>query len=108
MTSNAVASAETLRSSALALPGTIEVPHFHRTAFKVRRIFASLSATDDMANLRLTPEQQQFWCDLLPMAVAPVPNRWGERGWTEVRLSHIGSDDLVMLVRNAWELGGAR
>jgi len=39
-----MATAEDFRRIALSLPGTTQVPHFKRTAFKVRRIYATLAA----------------------------------------------------------------
>ena len=36
-----MATAQDFRCVALALQGTIEAPHFERTAFKVRRIYAT-------------------------------------------------------------------
>lgn len=93
---------------ALSLRGTKEVAHFDRRAFKVRRIFASLAPYGDTANLYLTPPEQERWCDLFPEAFAPVPNKWGARGWTQVRLAQIKSVDLLPALRIAWSnCGGA-
>lgn len=92
----------------LSLPGVTEAPHFDRTAFRVRTIFASLPAEGDTANLRLTPDQQEHWCALLPDALAPVPNKWGAKGWTRLRLSEIGAGDLGLLLRLAWSNCGGR
>jgi len=39
-----MATVQDFRRVALALDGTIEAPHFDRTAFKVRRIYATLAA----------------------------------------------------------------
>jgi hypothetical protein len=39
-----MATAKDLRRIALSLDGTTEAPHFDRTAFKVRRIYATLAA----------------------------------------------------------------
>ena len=42
----------------MALPGTVSAPHFDRTAFKVKRIYATLTADGRSANLKFTPEEQ--------------------------------------------------
>jgi phosphopantothenate synthetase len=40
----AMVTAADVRRAALALAGTLEAPHFDRTAFKVRRIYATMPA----------------------------------------------------------------
>jgi hypothetical protein len=94
------------RRLALALDGTVEVAHFERQAFKVRRIFASLAPDDGTANILLTPHEQEHWCGLLPGAFAPVANKWGVRGWTQVALTQIEANDLGPALRCAWTNGG--
>jgi len=39
-----MATARDLRRIALSLDGTVEAPHFDRTAFKVKTIYATLAA----------------------------------------------------------------
>ena len=56
----AVATADDLRRIALSLAGTTEAPHFDRTAFKVKRIYATLAADGKTANLKLDPDEQEF------------------------------------------------
>jgi hypothetical protein len=94
------------RTLALALDGSLEVLHFERRAFKVRRIFASLAPNEETANLSLTSLEQEHWCGCLPEAFAPVPNKWGARGWTKVTLAQIDADSLSSALRHAWANGG--
>ncbi|WP_293867620.1 MmcQ/YjbR family DNA-binding protein [uncultured Alsobacter sp.] len=94
------------RDLALALPGTTEAPHFDRRAFRVRTTYATLPPDGATANLRLTPDDQAHWCGLLPAALAPVPNKWGQQGWTTVTLAVIAPDDLAAVLRRAWQIGG--
>jgi len=100
--------ADLLREAALSLPGTTEAPHFDRQAFRVKRIYCTLAPSGESANLRLTPEDQEHGCGLLPGALSPVPNRWGARGWTEVKLADIDPADLAIVLRLAWSSGGGR
>ena len=90
------------RRLALALEGTTEAPHFDRAAFKVARIYATLAADGLTANLRFTPDEQEFKCLLAPHAFAPVPNAWGRQGWTTATLAELGSDELRMALETAW------
>ncbi len=87
--------AATLRRLALALPGTTEAPHFDRTAFRARTIFATLPPDGRTANLKLTPEEQEFRCTLAPHAFAPVPGAWGRQGYTTVTLAQVTEDELA-------------
>src|SRR4051794_17658379 len=87
---------------ALALEGTTEAPHFDRTAFKVARIYVTLAADGRTANLRFTPDEQEFKCMMAPEAFAPLPNAWGKQGWTSADLSRIGEAELASALRTAW------
>lgn len=92
-----------LRRLALALPGTIEAPHFDRTAFRVKRIFATLDADGQTANFKFTPDEQDFKCQLAPDVFAPIDNAWGRQGWTTAQLSAATEDEL----RGALEMAHA-
>ncbi|MDZ4087638.1 MAG: MmcQ/YjbR family DNA-binding protein [Tabrizicola sp.] len=96
--------ADTLARLALGLPGTVEVQHFDRRAFKARTIFASLAPDGQTANLRLDRDGQDHWCSLLPDALSPVPNKWGAQGWTVLRLDNLSEADLAILLHLAWSL----
>ncbi|WP_043363937.1 MmcQ/YjbR family DNA-binding protein [Belnapia sp. F-4-1] len=102
-----MASSEDLRRIALSLEGTVEAPHFDRTAFKARRIYATLAADGRTTNLRFTPELQEFKCMMAPQAFAPVPNGWGRRGATTAILAHLTEAELEEALRTAWSLAAA-
>jgi len=91
-----------LRRIALSLAGTVEAPHFDRTAFKVRRIYATLAANGKTANLMLTPDEQALKCLVAPEIYAPVPNAWGKNGATTVTLAKIGEKELRGALEMAW------
>ncbi len=97
-----MASQEDLRRIALSLRGTVEAPHFDRSAFKVARIYATVPEDDGTANLRLSPEEQEFRCLLNPRAFAPVPNAWGRQGWTTLKLDELEPDELMSVLEAAW------
>lgn len=91
-----------LRRLALALEGTAEAPHFDRAAFKVARIYVTLSADGRTANFAFTPDEQAFKCMMAPEAFAPVPNAWGKRGWTTAILDKLGEAELKAALEAAW------
>ena len=87
---------------ALALEGTTEAPHFDRIAFKVARIYATLAPDGLTANLKLTPDEQELKSLRAPEAFEPVPNKWGQQGWTAVRLAALGTAELEIALELAW------
>ncbi len=98
-----LATASDLRRIALSLEGTIEAPHFDRSAFKVRCIYATLAADGNTANLMLTPDEQQLKCLTAPEIFAPVPNAWGRNGATTMTLAKIGRVELRAALETAWK-----
>ncbi|ELR69017.1 hypothetical protein C900_05575 [Fulvivirga imtechensis AK7] len=82
---------ETFRKLALSFPGTMEAPHFDRAAFKVinKRIFATMHEASSMVNIKLSPADQPVYCSFDDAAVYPVPNKWGQQGWTTFELKKI-------------------
>jgi hypothetical protein len=97
-----------LRRLALSLEGTIEAPHFDRTAFRAKRIYVTVAPDGKTANFMFTPEQQEFKCMMAPEAFAPVPNAWGQRGATTATLSRLSLAELEDALRTAWNRAGSK
>ena len=97
-----MATSKDLRRIALSLPGTTETPHFERAAFKVAKIYATLPADGLTANLKLSPDEQELKCLVATDAFAPVPNAWGQHGWTTVTLSALSVAELKSALKLAW------
>jgi hypothetical protein len=93
---------------ALALQGTLAAPHFDRSAFKVARIFVTLSADWRSANFKFTPDEQEFKCLMAPEAFSPIPNAWGKQGWTTAELSKLSAAELKSALETAWVHAGAK
>ena len=100
--------ASDLTEIALALEGTTAAPHFDRIAFKVRRTYATLAADGLSANLKLTPDEQEFKVMMAPEAFAAVPGGWGRQGWTVVTLAAVGREELAAALEMAWRHGAAK
>jgi hypothetical protein len=98
-----MATGRDLRRIALSLDGTTEAPHFDRAAFKVARIYVTLAADGRSANIKFTPEEQEFKCMLAPGAFTPVPNAWGKQGWTTITLAALGGAELRSALETAWQ-----
>ena len=92
------------RRMALSLPDTAEGSHFHVADFRVGgKIFATLAYEKEGCGvLLLTPEQQAGMIADAPQIFLPVPNKWGEKGATLVRLAKVKPDILEGALRTAW------
>jgi hypothetical protein len=97
-----MATGKDLRRMALALPGTIEAPHFDRAAFKAARNYVTLSADERTANFKFTPDEQEFKCMMAPEAFSPIPNKWGAQGWTAAKLARLSPAQLKHALQTAY------
>ena len=97
-----MATAKDFRRVAMSLEGTTEAPHFDRTAFKVKRIYATLAADGKTANFMFAPDEQALKCELAPDAFSVIPNAWGARGATAGKLSALSTTELRNALTTAW------
>lgn len=88
---------------ALAFDRVTRHQHFDRTAFKARVIFATLAADGLSANIKFSPEDQQFKVMLAPDIFSPLDNAWGRQGWTRVELTRIDQGELHAVLGMAYE-----
>ena len=87
---------------AMALEGTVQAPHFDRSAFKVARTYATLAPGGASANLKFDAAEQEFKCLLAPDAFAPVSGGWGRMGWTAAILANLSPEELAAALEMAW------
>jgi YjbR len=97
-----LANYDDFRRLALSLEGVTEAPHFDRLAFRVARTFATLAADRKTANIKFSPDEQEFKCMLAPEAFSPLDNAWGRRGWTLAQVSALSEGDLRAALEAAW------
>lgn len=92
------------RELALSFPGTVEGPHFDRTAFRVinKRIYATLHEASGTANLKLSAQDQSAFCSVDEEAVYPVPNKWALHGWTSFELKQVPRELISAALEAAW------
>jgi hypothetical protein len=96
------------RKLALALPGTGEHPHFDRTAFKVKRIFAALDIKNNLACLLLSEIDQSVFCAFDKTIIYAVPNKWGKKGATYIELKKVRKDMLKDALKQAYRKSMAK
>ena len=97
-----MATGSELQKLALSLEGTIQAPHFDRTAFKVARTYVTLAADRLTANFKFTPDEQELKCLVSPDIFSPLQNACGKQGWTAATLTQMTQDDLKLAPETAW------
>jgi hypothetical protein len=92
---------ETTHEILLSLPNVVEDSHFDKPAYKVNgKILGTFNIENRWVTLRLTPEQQAEFCE--NPAIYPVPNKWGQQGWTHVSLDRIKLSDFKAVLQTAY------
>ena len=91
-----------LRRMALALAGTTEAPHVDRAAFRVKRIYVTLAADGHTANLKFTPDEQEFKTMMAPEVFQAIDNGFGRQGWTTITLAAATEDELQAALEMAY------
>jgi len=85
-----MADIKTFRQLALSFTEAIEVPHFDKPSFRVRKkIFATLDMAGHKAVLKFSETDQSAFCSFDKTIIYPVPGTWGKQGWTIVELQKI-------------------
>ena len=88
---------------ALSLPESAEAPHFDNTSFRInKKIFATLSAKNNTACVKLTDIDQSAFCSFDPTIIYPVPNKWGRQGWTNINLDKVQEEMLLDALTTAY------
>ncbi len=98
--------ADLLRRTALSFPRAVERPHFDWTSFRVDlpkgKIFCTLPPHHEYSNVFLTRDEQQMLCAAEPVIFFPVPNKWGEKGATSIRLAACDLATLRSALTMSW------
>jgi predicted DNA-binding protein (MmcQ/YjbR family) len=81
---------ETVRKLSLAFPGATEEPHFEKPSFRIqKKIFATVDLKNNRACVKLTASDQDIFSLFDKTTIYPVPNKWGQQGWTFVELKTV-------------------
>lgn len=81
---------EAFRKLVFALPEVVELPHFERTSFRVKKkIFSTLSEKEKIVMVRLSLIDQSVFCDMNKEVIYPVPGGWGKQGATYIDLQKV-------------------
>lgn len=94
---------DALRKKALSFPETSEQPHFEKPSFRIgKKIFATLDVTKNQACIKLSPKDQDIFCLADKSVIFPVPNKWGQQGWTFINLDKVSDALLFEALKTAY------
>jgi hypothetical protein len=92
-----------LRCMALSLPEVTEEPHFEKVSFRVnKKIFATVVSEHARATVKLSTADQDIFCTFDSAVIYPVPNKWGQQGWTHIKLESIKEEMLTEILKAAY------
>ncbi len=85
--------AQEVRKIALSFEEAVELPHFERASFRIRKkIFATMDDKQGIAVLMFTPVEQSVFTGFDEAAIYPVPGGWGAKGATVFELTKVKRD----------------
>lgn len=83
----------TARQLALSFAEADEQPHFEKPSFRIKKkIFLTLDEKNNRACIKLPVIEQDVFCTIDKKMIYPVPNKWGQQGWTFIDLKLIKKD----------------
>jgi hypothetical protein len=95
---------EEVRKLSLALPDAVELPHFERTSFRIKKkIFSTLDVKENRACLMLSEIDQSVFSAYDNTIVYPVPNAWGKKGATYFELKKVRKSVLKDALQKAYD-----
>src|ERR1700751_362524 len=91
------------RALALGLPEATESAHMGHPDFRVAgKIFATLTADERLAMVKLQPAEQAAFLRNEPNDFQPASRAWGRPGCTMVRLSRVKAPTIRRALMAAW------
>ena len=95
---------DSFRKFALAFPNATEQPHFEKTSFRIKKgIFATLDLKNHSATLKLSESDQDIFSLVDKTAIYPVPNKWGQKGWTIFELNNLPEELMKDALEKAFQ-----
>lgn len=95
--------AEWFREYCLLFPDSQELPHFEKTSFRYgKKIFATIDKKNNRACIKLSAGNQDVFSQVPGKVIYPVPNKWGQQGWTFAELDRADKRILKQMVELAY------
>ncbi|KIC90389.1 MmcQ/YjbR family DNA-binding protein [Flavihumibacter sp. ZG627] len=95
---------QTVRNIALSLEGTVELPHFEKTSFRLKKkIYATMDEKMQVVTIKLNEIDQSIFVAIDKVMIYRVPNKWGLKGWTIIDLKKVNMELLEEALGKAWQ-----
>lgn len=92
-----------VHQNVLLFPEVETSQHFEKVAYKVnKKIFLTYMENSSQFTVKFSPENQQLLCGISPQHIYPVPNKWGNQGWTLVNFNKLENEVLLELLKAAY------
>jgi predicted DNA-binding protein (MmcQ/YjbR family) len=96
--------ADEIQAWALALPDAVQLPHFEKTSFRIKKkIFATLDGKTNRLVVKLSEVDQSVFGSYDPNIIHPVPGAWGKQGYTIIELKRVRKDVCREALRISYE-----
>jgi hypothetical protein len=96
-------SEKTFHQIALSFDNVTEEPHFEKTSFRIKKkIFATYDSKTKLVCVKLNAIDQASFCSFDKQIIYPVPNKWGQQGWTLINLEKVLEETLCDALETAY------
>lgn len=103
-----MASFHQLCNIACAFPDVTQEAHFEKISFRIKgKIFCTYDPNTTFSTIKLSQLQQEAYANSSPH-IEPVPNKWGQQGWTRADTTKIDIGTLKKLLHDAYTLVAAK
>lgn len=86
-----------------------EEPHFEKTSYRIKKkIFATLDSKSSLVCVKLNAIDQASFCSFDKETIYPVPNKWGQQGWTLINLEKVLEETLLDALETAYKNVGGK
>jgi len=93
-----------LKQIATSFDSVSEEPHFEKTSFRTKKkIFATLDEKNKLVCVKLSAIDQASFCSFDKKIIYPVPNKWGQQGWTYIALDWVHEETLTDALQTAYQ-----
>jgi len=95
---------ERIREIALSLDGVEEMPHFDKTSFRIKKkIFLTMNEKENRICVKLSLIDQSAFGVFDPLCIFPVPNKFGNQGWTLIDLARVRDEQVQDAISTAYQ-----
>jgi len=90
---------ETIHEYLMKLEGINVQPHFEKISYRIgKSIVATYNESTFIFTVKLSLDNQESYSILYPKNIYPVPNKWGNVGWTHVDIEGLQESIILEII----------